>query len=93
MRGVNKVVLVGSLGANPESKSFPNGVTHLEVVNGIYFRIREWQGIIKVEFSSFKATWLCFASINNIFHFVDQDACFGWHVLNAWVLIKNSMQT
>ena len=25
MRGVNKVVLVGSLGANPESKSFPNG--------------------------------------------------------------------
>ena len=25
MRGVNKVVLVGTLGANPESKSFPNG--------------------------------------------------------------------
>ena len=25
MRGVNLVVLVGTLGANPESKSFPNG--------------------------------------------------------------------
>ena len=25
MRGINKVVLVGTLGANPESKSFPNG--------------------------------------------------------------------
>ena len=25
MRGVNKVILVGSLGANPESKTFPNG--------------------------------------------------------------------
>lgn len=25
MRGVNKVILVGTLGANPESKSFPNG--------------------------------------------------------------------
>lgn len=25
MRGVNKVVLVGTLGANPESKTFPNG--------------------------------------------------------------------
>lgn len=25
MRGVNKVILVGSLGANPESKNFPNG--------------------------------------------------------------------
>ena len=25
MRGVNKVVLVGTLGANPESKSFQNG--------------------------------------------------------------------
>ena len=25
MRGVNKVVLVGTLGADPESKSFPNG--------------------------------------------------------------------
>ena len=24
MRGVNKVILVGTLGANPESKSFPN---------------------------------------------------------------------
>lgn len=25
MRGVNKVILVGTLGANPESKNFPNG--------------------------------------------------------------------
>ena len=25
MRGINKVVLVGTLGANPESKTFPNG--------------------------------------------------------------------
>ena len=25
MRGVNKVILVGTLGANPESKTFPNG--------------------------------------------------------------------
>lgn len=25
MRGVNKVILVGSLGADPESKTFPNG--------------------------------------------------------------------
>lgn len=25
MRGVNKTILVGSLGATPESKSFPNG--------------------------------------------------------------------
>ncbi len=25
MRGVNKVILVGTLGANPESKVFPNG--------------------------------------------------------------------
>ena len=25
MRGVNKVVLVGTLGANPESRTFPNG--------------------------------------------------------------------
>ncbi|HHP4836650.1 single-stranded DNA-binding protein [Acinetobacter baumannii] len=25
MRGVNKVILVGMLGANPESKVFPNG--------------------------------------------------------------------
>ena len=25
MRGVNKVILVGTLGANPESRSFPNG--------------------------------------------------------------------
>ena len=25
MRGVNKVILVGMLGANPESKTFPNG--------------------------------------------------------------------
>lgn len=25
MRGVNKVMLIGSLGANPESKTFPNG--------------------------------------------------------------------
>ena len=25
MRGVNKVILVGSLGADPQSKSFPNG--------------------------------------------------------------------
>ena len=25
MRGVNKVVLVGTLGADPQSKSFPNG--------------------------------------------------------------------
>ena len=25
MRGVNKVILVGTLGANPESRTFPNG--------------------------------------------------------------------
>lgn len=25
MKGVNKVILVGSLGADPQSKSFPNG--------------------------------------------------------------------
>jgi single-strand DNA-binding protein len=25
MRGINKVILVGTLGAVPESKSFPNG--------------------------------------------------------------------
>ncbi|NNG82814.1 single-stranded DNA-binding protein [Acinetobacter sp. ANC 5378] len=25
MRGVNKVILLGTLGANPESKTFPNG--------------------------------------------------------------------
>lgn len=25
MRGINKVILVGTLGANPESKNFPNG--------------------------------------------------------------------
>ncbi len=33
MRGVNLVVLVGTLGANPESKSFPNGEFTLQFLN------------------------------------------------------------
>ncbi|WP_332604185.1 single-stranded DNA-binding protein [Acinetobacter sp. ESBL14] len=30
MRGVNKVILVGSLGANPQSKNFPNGGSYTQ---------------------------------------------------------------
>lgn len=29
MRGVNKVILVGTLGRDPETKTFPNGVLSL----------------------------------------------------------------
>lgn len=30
MRGVNKVILVGSLGADPQHKSFPNGGSYAQ---------------------------------------------------------------
>ena len=30
MRGVNKVILVGSLGANPQTKNFPNGGSYAQ---------------------------------------------------------------
>ena len=65
----------------------PNGVTHLEVVNGVYFRIRERQGIIKIQCCGFQAIRMRFACVDNIFHFVGQDARFRWHVLNAMMLI------
>lgn len=30
MRGVNKVILIGSLGADPQTKSFPNGGSYAQ---------------------------------------------------------------
>lgn len=30
MRGINKVILVGSLGANPITKHYPNGNTYVQ---------------------------------------------------------------
>lgn len=30
MRGINKVILVGSLGANPLTKHYPNGNTYVQ---------------------------------------------------------------
>ena len=33
MRGVNKVILVGTLGRDPETKTFPNGVLSLNFLS------------------------------------------------------------